>query len=125
MTKENAGVCDRVRKLGGDALRLGRGTWLVGLGALAVAREETRAVIDRLRTRGEEVADNETGPLRRGYLGLTGRAKRFGTGMEDRARSAVDRALRRAGVPSQEELGDLIDRVEKLTSKLDRLAAGR
>jgi polyhydroxyalkanoate synthesis regulator phasin len=125
MTEEHAGICDRARKLGNEALHVGRGAWLVGLGALAVTEEQARSMVDRLRTKGEQVENGETGTVRQACRRVAGRAKRLGAGMEERARQAVNAALHRAGVPSHDELRDLIDRVEKLTAKLDRLAADR
>jgi len=125
MTKEHAGICVRARKLGNDALHVVRGAWLVGLGALAVAEEEARSVFDRLKTKGEEVEKGEAGTVRQACGHAASRAKRLGDGMGERARRAVNSALQRAGVPSRDELRELIDRVEKLTAKLDSLGDGR
>ena len=67
MSTENVRICDRGRRFGSDLLSVGRGVWLVGLGALAAAGEETRSLVDRLSARGEEIENGETGAVGQAY----------------------------------------------------------
>ena len=45
--------------------------------------------------------------------------------LEETGRDAVGSALRRAGVPSREEIRALIDRVEQLTTRVEELSSNR
>ena len=123
MAEQSAGIVGNAKKLGNDVKQAGRSVWLVGLGALAAAEEETRGVVDRLKAKGEEVEKSETTVMRKLYDRATGEVKKVGTHVEDAVRCTVGSALHRAGVPSRDEIRELIDRVETLTAKVDSLGA--
>lgn len=113
------------RKFAARARELGRDAWLVGLGALAVVGDGTRGLVERLRSRGEQVQRDESNSVRRAYDQASGKVRQTGAQVEDAVRSKVSSALRRSGVPSREEIRELTDRVEKLTAKVDSLGAAR
>jgi poly(hydroxyalkanoate) granule-associated protein len=118
MTEKQPGLEARARKLGRDL-------WHVGLGALAVAGDETRGLFERLRARGEQVEQDDSSAMRKAYDGARGRVRDTGARVEDAFRGTVGSALRRTGVPSRDEIRELIERVEKLTAKVDSLGAAR
>ena len=118
MTEKQPGFEARARKLGRDL-------WHVGIGALAVAGDETRGLIERLRARGEQVEQDETNAVRKAYDGARGKVRETGARVEDALRGTVGSALQRTGVPSRDEIRELIERVEKLTAKVDNLGAAR
>ena len=113
------------RKLTARARKLGRDAWLVGLGALAVVGDETRGLVERLRSRGEQVEQDESNSVRRVYGQASEKVKHTGAQVEDAVRGRVNAALQRSGVPSRDEIRELTDRVEKLTAKVDGLGAAR
>jgi len=113
------------RKLGDGLVRAGRDTWLVGLGALATAGDAARDTIGRLKTRGETFRKSDDNLVGRAVERAGGEAKKLGGRIEGAVRRTVDSALRRAGVPSREEIHTLVERVEQLTAKVDNLGAGR
>jgi len=115
----------RFRRLGHGLARAGRDTWLVGLGALAVAGDTARDTICRLKTRGESFRDSDGNVVERAVERAGGQARKLGGRIGDACRCRVDSALRRAGVPSREEIHTLVERVEQLTAKVDNLGARR
>lgn len=119
--KETMGeaVMDNAEWFGDEVMKAGRNTYLFGLGAMAAAEEEMRAMFDRMVHKGEDIdKDPKT---------VVGKAKHraieFGEMVEDRVQSTMSATLNRAGIPSRDEIRTLIHRVEKLTEKVDRLAA--
>ena len=96
--------------------------WLAGLGALAVAGEEGRALFQTLVARGEEYeARNaervakvrETVAEARASIGA--RLEQVHAGVDEQ----VAKALQRLGVPSRDEIAELTRRVEELTRSLE------
>lgn len=112
-------------RLGDGLARAGRDTWLVGLGALATTGDAARETIGKLRTRGESFRASEDNLVGRAVERAGGKAKKLGGRVEGALRRGVDSALRRAGVPSREEIHTLVERVEQLTAKVDNLGARR
>jgi polyhydroxyalkanoate synthesis regulator phasin len=103
-------LLDRGREMAG----FGRDIWLAGLGALAVAGEETGELFDRLVESGEEF---ET----RGRSELTARQKQVAEALDDRVYAPVLTGLRRLGVPTRGEMHDLAAKVDRLARKVDAL----
>jgi poly(hydroxyalkanoate) granule-associated protein len=118
MTENDPGIDKRARKLG-------REIWLVGLGAVAMAGDETRRLIERLRDRGERFEQDESNSVRKAYDGARGKVRKTGDRVEGALRGTVGSALQRSGVPSQDEIRTLIERVEQLTARVDNLRAAR
>lgn len=103
-------MLDRGREMVG----FGRDIWLAGLGALAVAGEETSELFDRLVESGEEFE-------KRGRRELTARQKQVAEAWDDRVYEPVMTGLRRLGVPTRGEMNDLGSRVDRLARKVDAL----
>jgi polyhydroxyalkanoate synthesis regulator phasin len=106
-------VCDGVK-------RIGRGLYLVTLGAYSVAEEETRGLFDRLVERGERFEKNE-----RVVSGATERVKRLGKRLEETVQRTVSGTLQQAGIPSRDDIHKLTQRVEGLTRKVNQLNAAQ
>lgn len=92
--------------------------YLAGLGVVATANEEVRTTYSKLVKKGETFEKDADNPMAR----ATGTVKEFARGAEDRVQKTVGTALNRAGVPNRDEIRTLIDRVEDLTKKVDRIA---
>lgn len=112
---------DSAKKLGDDVMNVGRNVWLAGLGAYSWVGEETRKTFDDLVNRGEKLEKDEKNVVTKTIDGATAKAKDFGTKVEDTVHDTVTTVLHRAGVPSSDEIGTLIERVEELTKKVDKL----
>ena len=119
MTKtKKTTMVDDAKKLGDDVLQFGRNTVLFGIGAVATVEDEVRGVVDRMVDKGEAVDKEGKSMISK----MTGKAKDIGKAVEDTFEDTVSTTLNRAGVPSRKEICTLIDRVEELTQKVDKLA---
>ena len=116
---------DRVRDLGGDVRTAGRNTWLAGLGAVSVATGESRRWFDDLVERGGALEKDKGGKIRKRVDGYSDRAKNLLGTLESGVQGVVTGTLNKAGVPTRDEIRELIDRVETLTSKVETLAESR
>lgn len=112
-------VMDSAKGMGDDALKAGRNVWLAGLGAVAYAEEEARDVFDRLVEKGESFEKSDKNLAFQAYDSMATRTRDLGKKVEGVVQDGVSSVLHRAGVPSREEILKLIDRVEKLTKKVE------
>ncbi|MCP3978325.1 MAG: phasin family protein [bacterium] len=116
---KNATLMDTTKMLGDEAMKIGRNTYLFGLGAVVTAEEEMRGVIDRMVQKGEGAQKDDALMIGK----ATGKVKEFGHQVEEKVESTVSATLNRAGIPNRGEIRTLIMRVEELTEKVDALAA--
>jgi poly(hydroxyalkanoate) granule-associated protein len=123
MNKRAEKATDQAKKLGDDVMNVGRNVWLAGLGAYSWAEEETRKTFDDLINRGQKFEKNEKNVVSKTIDDATTKAKDFGTKVEDTVHDTVTTVLHRAGVPSRDEIRTLIDRVEELNKKVEKLQA--
>jgi poly(hydroxyalkanoate) granule-associated protein len=123
MNKRVEKATDQAKKFGDDVMNMGRNVWLAGLGAYSWAEEETRKTFDDLVDRGQKFEKDEKNVVSKTIDDATTKAKDFGTKVEDTVHDTVTTVLHRAGVPSRDEIGTLIQRVEELTKKVDKLQA--
>jgi len=121
MNKRAEKAADQAKKLGDDVMNVGRNVWLAGLGAYSWAEEETRKTFDDLINRGQKFEKNEKNVVSKTIDEATTKAKDFGTKVEDTVHDTVTTVLHRAGVPSRDEIRTLIDRVEELNKKVEKL----
>jgi len=117
----NESFTDYARSIGDGMWKAGRSTYLAGLGIIAVAEQESGETFDRLVTKGERIEKDD-----RNVVNLTtDRVKQAGRKVEDTVQQVVTATLKRAGVPSREEICKLTQRVETLTRKVEQLGATR
>lgn len=116
-------VRDRARELGDDVYKTGRNVWLAGLGVMATAEERARDMYDELITKGEQFEKSEDNRVVKAFDSAAGRVKTFGRAVEEGVQNGVATVLHRVGIPSQKEIHTLIDRVEKLTDKVETMRA--
>ena len=121
MNKRVEKATDQAKKFGDDVKNMGRNVWLAGLGAYSWAEEETRKTFDDLINRGQKFEKNEKNVVSKTIDEATTRAKDFGTKVEDTVHDTVTTVLHRAGVPSRDEIRTLIDRVDELNKKVEKL----
>lgn len=106
--------------------------WLAGVGAFGRAQAEGGKLFETLVKEGvsleqttRKLAGSRVEAVRDAVESTVGQAKERATDTWDRLEKVfeerVQRALRRLEVPSREDLGALIDRVDALNSELRRL----
>lgn len=98
----------------------GRDVYHAGIGVVAAADERGRTLFHELVQEGEKVAERD---VARSLRSAGERVKALG----ERATSALGRGvqngLERVGVPSQREISQLTQRIERLNAKIDKLSA--
>jgi len=123
MNKRAEKATEQAKRMGDDLKKMGRNVWLAGLGAYSLAEEETRSAFDNLINRGEKFAKDEKNVVSKTIDQASDRAKDFGNKVEDKVQTTVTSVLNRAGIPSRDEIRTLIDRVEELNKKVEKLQA--
>lgn len=111
-------MMDGAKKMGDDLMKVGRNVFLAGLGVVASTEEQARETFDRMRSKGEDFQKDEDRILVR----ATQEARELGSRFEQRVQKTFSGTLNRAGLPSHDEVRQLIQRVETLTRKVDELA---
>lgn len=96
--------------------------WFAGLGALAVAEEESSKLFKNLVTRGKQTSDWADLP-QRAVKETQGRIKTAATKIETGVDDKVQAVLHRFGVPTRTEIESLSKRVEALTRTLGKTKA--
>ncbi|MEM6453756.1 MAG: phasin family protein [Acidobacteriota bacterium] len=123
------------RDLGDNVVETGRNAYFAGLGIVATVDERTRGVVDDLIARGKRYTDGDTaeagfvqaisGAVRDRVDETTRQVKTARTDLEHSVEGTVTRVLHRLGVPSRNEVESLINRIDRLTTKVDDLIAKR
>jgi poly(hydroxyalkanoate) granule-associated protein len=111
-------VMENAKKVGDDVKRLGRNAYLAGLGVVVTAEEEACEVFDRLVAKGESFEKSEKNLVGLAFDKLTGLGRRVG----DAVTHTVSATLQRAGIPSRDEIRTLIERVDELSDRVEKLS---
>lgn len=112
---------DGVKQVGDDVMKFGRSMWLAGLGVVAYADEEGRGLVGKLVDKGESFEKSDRNVVGRKVDEYTTKAKDMGRDVGDRVQGTFQSVMHRAGVPTSDEIHTLIQRVETLTSKVEKL----
>ena len=112
---------DDVKKVGDDVRKAGRNAWLAGLGMVAYADEEARSLFGKLVDKGESFEKSERNVVGRRLDKVGEQAKELGDDIGGRVQGTVQTVLHRAGVPTSDEIHTLIQRVETLTAKVEKM----
>jgi poly(hydroxyalkanoate) granule-associated protein len=104
--------------------------WFAGLGALAMAQEESGKLFNMLVERGAEVEKAGLAPVATVKETAKETAKGTASVAEDAWKkiqatldAQVTAALHRLGVPTRDEIGTLTKRIEQLTASIEALKA--
>jgi poly(hydroxyalkanoate) granule-associated protein len=119
----------RMDQVGKDVRELSRNVWLAGLGAVGSVDEQGRAIFHQLVERGEKLGNELSEKLgdrvgfdvRKPLQDAGDRFKAFSDKLEDRFEHRMTRTLHRFGVPARDDVQQLIERVEQLTLKVEKL----
>ena len=120
-TEMKSDMVDTIKTWGDTVTGYGKNAWFAGLGVVATFDENTRSTFNRLVDKGQHYTEGE-GVIGRTVGQATDKAKELGQMMVDGVQQTTSGVLNRVGVPTNEEIRTLIDRVEKLTRKVDALA---
>lgn len=112
-----------IRDIGNDLTGKAREVWLAGLGALSSVEEQGakifKTLVDKgteLEQKGKEQIETAYGKAKDSYAKVEGKVTE---GIED----SVAKVLDKIGVPSRDEVANLITKVEALAGKVDELAS--
>ena len=102
--------------------------WFAGLGALAMAQEESGNLFNMLVERGAEVEKTGLAPVatvkvKETVKGTAGVAEDAWKKIQATLDAQVTAALHRLGVPTRDEIGTLTKRIEQLTASIEALKA--
>lgn len=115
-----------LENLSQDIRKGGRQVWLASLGAVAAVDEQRRELLTgrfgELVEKGEERRRRLEGSARETFEKVGSKVKDIGRGVESGASERVGRTLERLGVPTSAQIRLLIDRVEQLNLKVEKLA---
>ena len=107
----------------------GREVWLAGLGALATVEEEGTKVFNQLVDRGQEFEEERqaeleeaTEKVREQSDEALAQLEEAGEETQSMLADSVKAALERFGVPTQKEVDDLADTVNRLSEQVEELA---
>jgi poly(hydroxyalkanoate) granule-associated protein len=112
-------LLDRGRDLAGR----GHEVWLAGLGAFAAVEEEGMAFFTNLVDRGRKVETTGRKRLDAVRDRIEERQQQATQELDERIYQPMSEALRRFGVPTRGEIGDLAERVDALTRQVQMLVA--
>lgn len=109
---------DRVRK---EWTETGRSIWLAGLGAMAQMEEEGRDVFRELVERGRKVEHGQFRAIDRTVARTSETVQEWSERVHEALEDTLEGVLRRAGLPSQQDLNRLSAQLDVLARKVDRL----
>ena len=112
-----------LREVGDDLAKTGRRLWLAGLGAAGTVGETGWKVASDLVERGRTYQRRERPAIERRLRAGRERFESLTRATERRIEERVTDAMHRFGVPSREDVRELIERIEELTRKVDALSA--
>jgi len=114
---------DRTPRFTDRLWNAGRDTYFAGLGAVAMIGQESGKLFDQLVERGAEVEKDGATRYRKTVDGATREVRKVTDKVESGVREAASGMLHRAGIPTQDEIRGLIERVDQLTGKVEALNA--
>lgn len=108
--------------------------WLAGLGAFSKAQTEGKKIFDKLIEQGKDFEEafkshsqKATKNVKQTVTGSVDSARKKAAESWDKLESVfetrVEKSLHRLGVPTNDELNKLVDRIEKLTEQVSALSA--
>lgn len=124
MTTTREQITDRIQQINHDAREMSRRMWLAGLGTVSTVDEAGRNLWSELVERGKkaekargDIAQNVRDAGEKINVRVTETRERFERGVEE----SMTSVLHRLGAPTRQDVEQLIDRIEKLTVKVESL----
>ena len=116
----------KARELQHDVAASAHQIWLAGLGAVATAQEEGGKLFKSLVEKGEDFEKSGKEQVEKAKGAVSGVkvvAESYWETFERTLDDKVTAVIHRLGVPTKDEIDTLTERVEKLTSAIDKLRA--
>ncbi len=131
--KKSASTEKKPAKLAETLVGSANEIWLAGLGAFAKAQSEGKKIYDKLIDEGKDfeklfksVPQKAVKDVKSSVSSTVNTAKKRATEswdkLEDVFEKRVEKSLKSLGVPTSNELGDLIKRIDSLTTEVTKLA---
>jgi poly(hydroxyalkanoate) granule-associated protein len=121
-------VKQQVKKVQEGVVGSAHTVWLAGLGAVALAEEESRGFFDQLVDRGKKVeargkkeVGRAKGEVERTRERVGRQVDALGEGLDRR----VAEVMHRMGIPTRDEIKALTRRIEELTSRVGEVAPAK
>lgn len=114
---------ERMEALSNDLKNASRNLWLASLGAASTVEANSRKLFDQLVDKGQHFAGKESAVLPEPLRQAGDKMKSYQQRFEERFEAGMTNALHRFGVPARDDITRLIDKVEKLTQKVEKMAA--
>ncbi len=133
--KKSASTEKKPAKLAETLVGSANEIWLAGLGAFAKAQSEGKKIYDRLIDEGKDfeklfksVPQKAVKDVKSSVSSTVSSAKKRASDswdkLEDVFEKRVEKSLKSLGVPTNNELGDLMKRIDSLTKEVSKLAKG-
>ncbi len=122
-TKREDGDFMGIGKIGRGLRELGEDVIHVGLGALATAEEKGGNLVNDLLEKGKNRDDRDETLIEKSLHRAADQFKGLGGRIERGVKGGTESVLNRVGIPTHDQLEDLIERVDKLNTKVDKLNA--
>lgn len=126
MTKKEAAhktVRQNMNEMRDNLRDLSKNVWFAGLGAVAMVEEKGSSMVNDLIDRGKQFDEREETFVKKTVHKANDQVKSLGKKVEDTFKDGTRVMLNRFGVPTHEQIQDLIERVDKLNAKVDKLGA--
>jgi len=114
-------VWGKTQELGREAKDAGRHVWLAGLGAIHSVDHGSRELFSDLVARGRRFEARQRPMLEGRWREVGERVGAFRNQLEHAVENRLAHTLKRFGVPDRDDVHRLIDRVERLTRKVEGL----
>lgn len=116
----------KTKQLQGELVDSAHRVWLAGLGAMAMAEEESNRLFKALVERGQSVESRGKEQVEKAKGTVTGMktvAESYWETFERTLDDQVTSIIHRIGVPTKSEIEELTKKVERLTATIDKLAS--
>jgi poly(hydroxyalkanoate) granule-associated protein len=116
----------KTKQLQNELMDSAHRVWLAGLGAMAMAEQESNKLFKALVERGEKVETRGKEHVEKAKGTVTGMktvAESYWETFERTLDDQVTAVIHRVGVPTKSEIEELTKKVEKLTGTIEKLAA--
>jgi poly(hydroxyalkanoate) granule-associated protein len=99
--------------------------WLAGVGVVARAEEEGRALFEELVEKGRKVEVRQFKAIDRTVARTSERVRELGERVQERVEDGAQGLLHRLGLPTREDFETLSGRIAALAKKVDQVAGER
>ena len=100
----------------------GKNIWFAGLGVLSTVEKTARNTFDDQVAKGKTRDNKEITFVEKSFDNVAEQVKTVGEKVDKGVKETTRATLNRFGVPSSDQIQDLIDRVETLNKKVEKMS---